>query len=210
MPIIEIDDQYAAELAKSGVPLKDRTADMRRASEFERFHQEIAAGANRRDLLLLMKKQYPHLAVPEIDAAVPVNEEIQGLRKEFEEYRESVAKERKEREDTDRESRAKGSVADGQRYLRQQGCDDEGVEGVETLMRERNLPDYEAAFALWSRNQPKPDTLPSGAYGGQALDWFTAAEDAPDHQLLIDNPVAFKNAEVRKYFQQRAEGRLSQ
>ncbi len=113
------------------------------------------------------------------------------------------------REDTDRESRAKGTVADGRKWLREQGCDEEGVVAVEKIMQDANLANYEIAFSHFARNQPKPETLPSGAYGGQSLDWFQAAEDAPDHKLLLEAPEKFKNAEVRKFFQQRAEGRLN-
>ncbi len=209
MALFEIEDQYAAELAKLSIPIKDRTADHKRAREFEVMHQEIAGGTNRMDLLKLLKKQYPNLAVPEIDAAAPVNEAVDKLRQEFSEYRESVAKERKEREDTERESRAKGTVADGRKWLREQGCDEEGVVAVEKIMQDANLANYEIAFSHFARNQPKPETLPSGAYGGQSLDWFQAAEDAPDHKLLLEAPEKFKNAEVRKFFQQRAEGRLN-
>src|SRR6266851_4486468 len=113
MPIIEIDDQYAAELAKLSIPARDRTADFKSAFEYEQMYREIVNGPNRPEQLRLLKKQYPNLPIPEIDAAAPVNAEIEALRKEFTDYRETVKKESEERETARRESAAKDTVSQG-------------------------------------------------------------------------------------------------
>ncbi len=39
-------------------------------------------------------------------------------------------------------------MAKGQKYLRSQGCTDEGIAAVEKFMADRGLIDYEAGFAL--------------------------------------------------------------
>jgi len=161
------------------------------------------------ELLKVLKKQYPNLAIPEIDAATPVNEAVAAVEKKFNDYVESVEKEKKEVSEKARERAAHDTVAKGRTWLRGQGCDDEGLVAVEKIMQDRNLPDYEAGFALFEKANPKPTPLPGGSFGGNSLDWFKPADDAPDHKLLVEDPVKFKNAEVAKFFQQKAEGRLN-
>lgn len=205
MPLIEIDDQYAAQLGN--IPHKDRSGDWRSMSEFQTAYNKILQGPQRLAMFRVIKAAYPDQVIPELDAAAPVTAEIEAIRKEFADYREEVKKEKAAEAEAHRKSAATDTIDKGRSWLRQQGCDDDGVVEVEKIMQDNNLANYEVAFSHYARSHPKTEPLPSVGFLGSQYDWFKG--DEPDVKLLRDDPVGFKNAEVTKFFRQKAEGTLN-
>lgn len=209
MPLVEIEDAYLSNLA---VPYRDATAEHRRAVDHEQFFAKVANGKNRRKLMELLKDEFPDAAVPEIDAAKPVLDEVAALRKEMQERFEAEDKRRSEQNEERSRRRADRAIEEGRDYLRKQGFDDDLVSKTEELMRERNIGDYEVAAAYMAKSQPSAEPLPSSAWSSHDLgtSWFHPPEDAPDHKLLLKDPKAFAAQEVAKIMKERAQARVAE
>lgn len=147
-------------------------------------------GANpktRASLLRLMKENDPALAIPEIDAAQPVLDEIKALREEREAEKKATreAEEKRAKEDQDRETAR--AIETGRALLQRKGYQKEGIEKVEELMKSRNLPDYEAAMALFERDQPKDrPAIPSNL--NRSWELFGPAEEDKDATAAVTLP----------------------
>lgn len=138
-------------------------------------------------LLQLMKEDNPELAIPELDAAQPVYAEVKALRERLD------AKEKTEREtetarakaESDRETAE--AIANGRSLLQRRGYQKEGVEKIEEMMKARNLPDYEAAMALFERDQPKDaPAIPSSL--NRSWDFMMPGEDDKDVIAAVTLP----------------------
>lgn len=135
-------------------------------------------------LLKIQKELYPDVAVPEIDAANPVLEKLTALEQKFEDDR----KAREERDAKVAEDSQKAQWErqwlSGRKKLTDSGVNPEGIEAVEKLMTERNIPDHEAAWALFEKLNPAP---PPQLTGSSRFNWFQQAENAPDIKLITDH-----------------------
>lgn len=211
MPLIEVDDVIASALRDNNVRFTDRTAALAPTNEAaQTLHKMLASAETRPEALRLLKKLNPDAVIPEIDAAAPVNAQIDALRKEFSDYREAVEKERKDAEQRRREAEATDTVSKGRTWLRRdKKLDDEGVTSVEKIMQELGVPNYEVAYNHWAAQQPPaPDPLPQSTIG-RNLDWFKAEEDQPDHQLMLKDPIAWRRQEVLKTLQTIRSGQAA-
>ena len=198
MPLIEIDDQIAATLAAQGVRYTDASPKAQRLAQLEKAFSDLNAGEHRHDWLALLEKQYPDLKHPELHH--PAISKVEALEKKLAEMEEARAKEKVEEEEKSRTSAAHRTVAEGRTWLRRQKqLDDDGVEAIEKLMQESQIPNYEIAYNHWAAQQPPPPVDLPNAYGGPSLDWFKADESQPDHQLLLKDPEGFKNKERAKF-----------
>ena len=139
---------------------------------------KIGKGKNRRKLLELIKEDFPDTVIPEIDAASPYVSRIEALEKKL-----------AERDQQEVEAKANRTIAQERRKLREAGWDDEGVERIESRMRETGNPDYESA-AAWAKQQlPKDKPLPS-TFAGQGYNWFTPPSNADDKlKMLASGPA---------------------
>lgn len=179
------------------VEIEDAT--LTRLKSFEEMFDKIGKGKNRSKLLALVKEDFPDLPIPELDAAKPVYDEIEKIRAELAAEREERAKERAERDDADKKSAANKTIAESRQMLRQDGWDDEGIEKIETYMRENGTPDYKSAAAYVRSQLPQtPDRLPA-TYAGQGWDWFRAPDQDVDHKLLLKNPRAYQDQVVASW-----------
>lgn len=210
MALIEIEDTIAAELAKNGIRYTDASTRVKGATEVQAAWQKILSGPKRLEMLKLYKEAFPDAVVPEIDAAAPVNDAVAALQKQFDDYKAANETREADRLKKLAEENASRTVADGRKWLRaQKKLDDEGVAAVEKIMTEKGVPDYEIAFNHWRAGQPpEPDQLPS-SWAGRSLDWFQEQKDQPDHALLMKDPTAFKNQEVRKVLAEIQQGKLA-
>lgn len=211
MPLIEVDDPTLAALAANGIKHTDASSRWKQASDSQAAINDILNGPNRAAFLKLYKAQYPNSAVPEIDAAAPVLSEVAELRKMIADDKAEREKKEEERATKAREDSANDSVAKGRSWLRREKkLDDDGVKAIEDIMREEGIPNYHVAFNHWRAEHPAETAtdLPS-SYAGRSLDWFKAEADQPDHQLLLKDPIGFRNKEIRKFFQEKAEGKLN-
>lgn len=82
----------------------------------------------------------------------PLKAEIEAMRAEREAEKLASETARKEREDAEILGRMEAAFS----RLRSQGLTAEGEERVKEIMRDRTIPDPEAAFALFERQNPKP------------------------------------------------------
>lgn len=129
------------------------------------------------------------------------------MRAELAAEREARAKEKEDAEKDRAEGAARRSIADARQKLREDGWDDEGIEKIETYMRETQNPDYKSAAAYIRTTVPDTRALPT-TFATQRYDWFAPPDEgAPDHKLLLKNPRAFQDSEVSKWLrEQRAAG----
>lgn len=207
MPLIEIEDQYLSALAQQGVRYTDATPKAQRMAQLEKAFTDLNGGEHRHDWLALLEKQYPELKHPELHhPAISKVNELEAKLAKMEEER--LERERKAEEEA-RTSAAHKTVAEGRTWLRRQKqLDDEGVEAIEKLMQEHQIPNYEIAYNHWSATQPPPPIDLPSAYGGPSLDWFKADESQPDGQLLLKDPEAFKVKERAKVMNELRAARL--
>ena len=211
MPLIEVEDVVATALRDNQVKFTDRTAEIAPAAQAAAAWNKILNGADTRtDLLKLFKKAFPDVPVPEIDAATPRDEQIAAIRKELDDYKAEVAKEKEDARQKGREADALDTVSKGRSWLRRdKKLDDESVKAVEDMMQELGIPNYEVAYSHWHAQQPPaPDQLPASTIG-RSLDWFMAQENQPDHALMLKDPVAWRRQEIGKTLQAIRSGEIA-
>jgi hypothetical protein len=75
------------------------------------------------------------------------------------------------------------------------GYTDEGIEKIKTLMRERTIPDVDAAVALFEKLNPAPAEPPSGYV---PTGWNFGAVADEDKKQLFNDPDAWADKEARK------------
>lgn len=211
MPLIEVDDATASAMASNGIKYQDRTGHAKTAQTIAERVAALENGPHRAEYLRLLKQQFPDMVVPEIDAAKPVLDEVADLRKMFSEHLESLKTEKSERETRDREEQANKTVSQGRGWLRtKQKLDDDGVKSVESIMQDRGIADYEAAYLVWKAQQPLPAVdLPSNNLG-RSLDWFKQEEDQPDKDLLLKDPLAYRAKRGRQILNQIRSGEIDE
>lgn len=211
MPLIEVDDVVAGALRDNSVKFTDRTAELAPTAQAAAAWSKIISGSEtRNDALKLFKKAFPDIPVPEIDARAPVDDAIAALRKEFDDYKAGVEKDKEDAKTRARESDALDMVSKGRTWLRREKkLDDESVTQVETMMQDLGIPNYEVAFSHWHAKQPaQPDVLPNSTIG-RSLDWFKAQEDQPDHAAMLKDPIAWRNKEIVKTLQAIRSGEMT-
>lgn len=185
MPLIEIDDVELAALRNN-----------------KKVLDTLGGNAKTRQRLLgLIKEVAPGTAIPEIDAAAPVLEVVKGLNDRFDEF----DKRMKERDADDIKTKSQREIDDsitrGRTMLRQRGYTEDGVEQVEKLMQQRGLIDYEAAAALFEKNEPKDEAVMPTDYA-RGWDFASPADNDEDHKLLLKDPAAFARKETNKFLRE--------
>src|ERR1700679_750369 len=106
MALIEIEDAIAAELAKNGIKYTDDSTIEDRARESQTAIDKIMAGPHRTEFLKAYKAAFPNVPIPELDAAVPVNEAVAKITKEFEDFKAGIAQ-----KETDADTRRREEAA---------------------------------------------------------------------------------------------------
>lgn len=133
-----------------------------------------------------LKKLDPTLRTQEDEHAEitkPLREQIEAMQAAMTARDEREAKEREERV----EGAAMQRLTDGFNRLRSQhGLTPEGEEKVKQIMTERTIPDPEAAFALFERQNPKPAAEQPG---------WTPDRWNYDSDAVVDTAGLFKDAE---------------
>ena len=168
-------------------------------------------------LLRMMKEDNPALVIPEIDAAAPVlaelgkaNEQIAALSKKITDKDEADAKAK-------RDAEVDGRIETGRAMLRKLGYNDDGVKGVEELMTKRGIVDYEAAEALFDREQQQPESFIPGNNFGRDSGLFDPPGESPWLEALKwkgnkgaqDKAIKrVANKEITNWFADREAGKL--
>lgn len=153
----------------------------------------------------LIKEIEPDRIIPELDAAQPVLDELKALRDQIaaKDKAETEKEEKRAKEAEERETSLR--LESGRSLLRSKGYQKEGIEKIEKLMVDRNLPDFDAAMALFERDQPKDHpAIPSNL--NRSWDLFGPAEEDKDATAAVSLPKgrAQENALQRVTFKEMA------
>jgi hypothetical protein len=116
-------------------------------------------------VLRAMKEDNPDLIIPELDAAQPVLDDVAAIRAELAAEKELRAKDKADEVKRRQDESIEATISKSRAKLRKSGYDDEGIEGIEKLMQERGLTDYEAAEALFEKNIPQADPVMPADFG---------------------------------------------
>ena len=147
----------------------------------------------------LIKEHHPDYATDR-DKAAPHGKE---LKEEI--FKELEAREKKKRDDdldrnfNDKINALKLSAANPNGYT------EEGIEKIKQLMRDRTIPDPEAAAALFDRLNPQQPDAPSG-YRPTGWNFGTAGKDDTDKKLLFEDPDAWADKEAKKVWDEVRKG----
>ena len=170
MALIEVDGDEFAKLQ----------AELNGARNSKTLLDKLGANPKtRQKVLSLMKEADPSLAIPEIDAAQPVLDDIKALREELAAERKAAADEKAKQAKEQEERETAADIDRGRQLLRKRGYQDEGIAKIEEIMQQRRIPDYEAAALILEQTQPKDEpVIPSNM--GRSFDMFGAPEDTND------------------------------
>lgn len=159
----------------------------------------LATPATRKRFLEIFKELNPDTAIPELDAAKPVVDEVAAVSKRVDDF---ITEQKKEREDSARaqaKSKIEDEIRQGRKYLKDQGLTDEGVGKVEELMQARGIGDYEAGYLLFMRTQPKAEETLLPAEYGRSWDFSRPDTTDEDHKMLVNqNYRQFVNKKVNE------------
>lgn len=124
----------------------------------------------------------------------PVNKQIEALTKKFDDYVRKV--------EDDRQDREADAAFD---RLRKSGYTDEGIGKIKNLMKERTIPDVEAAAALFEKQNPPAS--PAKPSGFESPNWGLGVENADDDtKLLFENEDRWAEKEAAKAWKEAASG----
>lgn len=114
-------------------------------------------------VLKAVKEIRPDVAIPEVDAAAPVQAGIAEMQKELAEFRASVAKEKEEREHAEKQAKALSRWEQGKAELRSEGWTDEAIGKIEELMEKEGIASHAAGAAYFERLNPPAAPLAGGS-----------------------------------------------
>jgi hypothetical protein len=157
-------------------------------------------------LLKLVKEAMPEAMIPELDAAAPLEEAVAAAKAEAAEQIKALQTELDAFRTEHRGEKTSRSIERERQKLRDLGWDADGIKQIETAMTERGIVDYDVAAAYVEKAMPQSE--PSRAtYQGR--DWNIASPDKgdEDHNLLMTNPVAYKNKMVNQTMNELSAGK---
>ena len=161
----------------------------------------------RAKLMELVKIINPNVVIPEVDAKTEVLKEVEVARKELADFKKQVEDEKAEATKQKSKAELDRMIADGRAKLHGDGYTDEGITAIEKLMNERGIANYDAAAALWEKEQPKIEPVTPTDFG-KAWNFAKPDEKDEDHKLLLKDPKLFQQRQIQKFMtEQRAGGR---
>lgn len=168
MPMVEVDE-----------------AQLATYQQLSRFVQTALNNPKtRRKILEADKELNPDKAIPELDAADPLHNELKALREEMQKDRDERAKQAAEEAEKKTKAEWDHQWSRGQQKLRDLRVSDEAIGEIEKLMTERNIVDHEAGLALFEKQHPAPPPVMNGS---SRWGFFDGSEkDQPDVKLLLD------------------------
>lgn len=124
--------------------------------------QQVATIANallknpktRRNYLAQVKEAFPNIAIPEIDAAAPVINEVNELKKSMTEFMDAIKTDREKERAEKIGSTVQAKIAEGRRKAAERGYTAEGIEKLEQMMVEKGLSDFDDALKLYEYDNP--------------------------------------------------------
>lgn len=137
----------------------------------------------KRDIQKLVKTIHPNVTTDDELAEPlvgPIKEELNALKKW-----------KQEQEDAKIEAQFTGSFS----QLKKDGWTDEGIEKLKKLMVDRQIPDVDAAAALFEKQNPPEREL---APAIRSNDWNIGDKDDDKYKRLLDDPDRFARDEAAK------------
>lgn len=128
----------------------------------------------------------PNAKTPTLDEMKARGEPVEAIRKEFEEFKAAQAKEKAERETSEKLSQLERNRTAGIAKLRAQGWTDDGIKGIEEIMEKKGVLDPEDAAAIFEKlHPPQAPVTPSGS---GAWNFMALADDtATDIKKLVES-----------------------
>ena len=169
MPMVEIDE---AELIAQ-----------RHATE---ALQKMLGHSEARALVLKAQKLVnPDIAIPEIDAAAPVLEEVKALKEQIETDKKDAAEAKAKEEEESKLAKITSQWKGGRKKAEEAGYTEEGLVQLESYMEAHGIADHEIAMPSFEKKNPLPEPAETGSTPWQALGPNT--EDAPDLKPLFES-----------------------
>lgn len=110
----------------------------------------------RKAYLSAVKEAHPNIAIPEIDAAAPIEQHMSGIEKKMTDFMIKMEADR-EAERTERVKRGVDrQVDEGRLLMRKRGYTDEGIKAVEDMMSAEGIGDYNNALKIYEHDHPLP------------------------------------------------------
>jgi len=131
----------------------------------------------RQDFLRMAKTVKPDLSIPEVDAAAPVMNALDEVRKEFREYREEQTRREREAEETRRIQSFQNRWAEQEAQLRQSGWRAAGVEAVKKFAEENGIADLGIAADAYQLRNPQPEPASQSGAGWSLFGDQGSSED---------------------------------
>lgn len=137
----------------------------------------------RRRVLEAQKLIDPNVAIPELDAAKPVQDAVAAISEKLDKAIGEIRSEREKEKDEARLNALRSRWTDGQVFLRKHGYNDEGIKKVEEIMEQRGIASHEDAAKIFEfENPPPPPATPAG-FG--SYNFFAKDQGGEDFKELI-------------------------
>lgn len=98
----------------------------------------------------------PSAVTPDLDRQREINEPLEALKKEFEDYKTKAAEERAEREKKEKLDDLSRRYEAGKADLRRQNWTEEGIKKLEDFMNEKGIIDFDVAVPAFEKKFPPP------------------------------------------------------
>ena len=154
----------------------------------------------RRKVLEARKITDPTVAIPELDAAAPLNGALDEIKKQLAEDRKARAEERAAAEQERRLEAFNAGLERQRNTLRSAGWTEDGIAQVQTHAQERGIPDLEIAAAHYEKLHPPSDPVSPNGSGSWGFFDEAPAEDTFMKSMIDSqgNNEAALNAEIGK------------
>lgn len=174
MPMIELDETEV-------IALRNNSTLLSKALANPKAREQVLRG---------LKAANPDLPIPELDAKVPMMEELEGFGKTLKEMRDEMKAEKDARESEKNMAKMQAQWGEGRSKVAKQGYAGESLEALEKFMEEKGVADHEVAAAAFEKMHPaaKPVENNSGKF-----DFFARKIDDNDalQKKLWNNDPSF-------------------
>ncbi len=148
--------------------------------------QKMLGHKEARTLVLQAQKLVnPDVAIPEIDAAAPILEEVKALKEQIETDKKEVAEAKAKEEEETKLAKITTKWGDGRKKAEEAGYTEEGLAQLEKYMEAHGIADHEIAMPSFEKKNPLPEPAETGGTTFHSLGPQT--EESPDLKPLFES-----------------------